>query len=120
MGQEINRTKYDYNDFKRFYQRLQQETKHLKQYIENNACSTASPTAGFEIEAWLVNQEMQATPINNQYLTSLNEPLACPELAKFNIELNSPALPLAGNVFSHLLKTLDQTWNKASQHAEDM
>ena len=119
MGQEINSIKYDRSDFDRFYQSLQLETKQLAQLIENEACSSASPTAGFEIEAWLVDQNMQAAPINHQFLSSLNEPLACPELAKFNIELNSPPMPLAGNVFSHLLKTLNSTWDKASQHAEN-
>jgi len=120
MGQEIDNIKYDSSDFERFSHRLQQETKLLKQLIESDSCSLSPPMAGFEIEAWLVDQNMQAAPINDHYLASLNEPLAFPELAKFNVELNSPALPLAGNVFSHLLKTLNSTWNNVSQHAEDM
>ncbi len=120
MGQEINATTYDRKDIKRFHNKLQTETKLLEGLIKEQKCSSAAPKAGFEIEAWLVDNDMRPVPCNSEFLDSINEPLAFPELAKFNIELNSPPMPLAGNVFSHLLDTLNATWEKSANHAASM
>ena len=120
MGQEINATTYDRKDIKRFHNKLQTETKLLERLIKEQKCSSAAPKAGFEIEAWLVDNDMRPVPCNSEFLDSINEPLAFPELAKFNVELNSPPMPLAGNVFSHLLETLNATWEKSANHAESM
>ena len=120
MGQEITFSHFDAGDFERFYQKLKQETELLIKLIEQNALSKRSPVAGFEIEAWLLNQDMQPAPINSEYLKSLNDPMAFPELAKFNIELNSPPIPLADDVFSQLHKNLQSTWTHAAQHARKL
>ncbi len=118
MGQEISFSQFDQSDFECFYQKLKQETELLNKMIEQKACSSRSPVAGFEIEAWILDHEMQPAPINDQFLKSLNNPLAFAELAKFNIELNSTPTPLAGNVFSRMHKQLQSTWDCAYQHAE--
>lgn len=118
MGQEINLSQFDKSDFERFYHKLKQETELLKRLIDNDICSNRSPVAGFEIEAWIVNQSMHPAPFNEQFLSSFNHPLAFAELAQFNIELNSTPTPLAGNVFSRMLKQLESTWHSACQHAD--
>ncbi len=120
MGQEINTTTYDCKDIERFHHNLQTETALLERLIKEQKCSTAAPMAGFEIEAWLVDDNMRPAPLNSEFLDSVNEPMAFPELAKFNVELNSPPMPLTGNVFSHLLDTLNTTWEKSANHAESM
>ncbi|MCK5477707.1 MAG: glutamate--cysteine ligase [Methylococcales bacterium] len=120
MGQEISFSQFDKGDFDRFYQKLKKETKLLKKIIEQKACSSRSPVAGFEIEAWILNQDMQPSPTNDSFLASFNNPLAFAELAKFNIELNSTPTPLAGNVFSRMYKQLQSTWDSAYQHAETL
>ena len=117
MGQEIAFSEFDQSDFGNYYQKLKQETELLKKMIEKNGCSTRSPVAGFEIEAWIVDQQMRPSPINNYFLTTLNDPLVLEELAKFNIELNSTPISLTGNVFSRMHKQLQTTWNSAYQHA---
>ena len=120
MGQEISLSHFDAGDFDRFYQKLAHETWLLNRLIEEKRCSSHHPVAGFEIEAWLIDESMQPAPINEHYLTTLNDPLACAELAKFNIEFNSIPTPLAGNTFSRLHKQLQATWNKAYRHAENL
>lgn len=120
MGQEISFSHFDKSDFENFYKNLKQETALLKKMIRQKACSTRSPVAGFEIEAWILDQDMQPAPINDTFLNSLNNPLAFEELAKFNIELNSTPTPLAGNVFSRMHKQLQSTWDSAFQHAESL
>jgi gamma-glutamyl:cysteine ligase YbdK (ATP-grasp superfamily) len=120
MGQEISLSQFDESDFERFYQKLKQETNLLNQLIEQNACSTRQPVAGFEIEAWLIDENMRPSPINEYYLTTLNHPLASAELAKFNIEFNSTPTPLTDDVFSCLHEQLQDTWNVAHQHAQTL
>ena len=118
MGQEISSSEFDNRDFDSFYKKLKSETELLKSMIEKNACSTRAPVAGFEIEAWILDKDMQPAPINNHFLDTFNNPLAFEELAKFNIELNSTPTPIAGNVFSRMHQQLQSTWSSAYQHAE--
>lgn len=120
MGQEISFSQFEQSDFEGFYQKLKQETKLLQKMITQKACSKRAPVAGFEIEAWIIDPDMRPAPINDSFLSSLNNPLAFEELAKFNIELNSTPTPLAGNVFSRMHKQLQSTWDSACQHAESL
>lgn len=120
MGQEIHVAAYQDADFQRFRQRLSLETELLGRLIKNRACSEAEPVAGFEIEAWLLDDQMRPTPLNQTYLQAFAHPMAGPELAKFNIELNTPPLPLTGDAFSRMHDDLQNTWGQAEQHARQM
>ncbi|OAI10778.1 glutamate--cysteine ligase [Methylomonas koyamae] len=120
MGQEIRAATYQEADFQRFCQRLQAETELLGRLVAAKACSEAEPVAGFEIEAWLLDAQMRPAPANQAFLQSFGQPLAGPELAKFNIELNTPPQPLTGAAFATLHKQLQQTWHDAVRHARQM
>jgi len=120
MGQEISFSQFDKSDFDHFYQQLHKETTLLKKLIDKKGCSTRAPVAGFEIEAWLLDKNLQPAPINEHFLDTLKNPLAFEELAKFNIELNSEPTPLAGNVFSRMHKQLQSTWDSSFQHAKSL
>ena len=120
MGQEISLSHFDEGDFTRFHQKLEQETLLLDRLIAQKNCSHREPVAGFEIEAWLVDNTMRPSPINKHYLETLDDPLASTELAKFNIEFNCLPEPLTGHVFSGLHRQLQSIWDKAYQHAESL
>ena len=117
MGQEISFTHFDDNDFKRFYRQLEQETLLLEKLLAQKKCSTLDPVAGFELEAWLLDDAMHPSPSNQAFLAALNDSLVSAELAKFNVELNCAPVPLTGNVFNQLFKQLQSTWNNASRQA---
>jgi len=120
MGQEINVTAFNQDDFSQFHHKLTQETQLLKSLVEHNQFSQKSPTVGFEIEAWLIDDAMQACPNNISFLENLNDPLAFPELAKFNIELNGNPEQLSGTVLSALHNNLTYTWQSACMHAQKL
>lgn len=120
MGQEISLSEFEEGDFERFHQKLEQETLLLSRLIEQKACSHRSPVAGFEIEAWLVDNNMRPLPMNNHFLATLDDPLASAELAKFNIEFNCDPAPLTDHVFRGLHQQLQAIWQKASHHAETL
>ncbi len=120
MGQEISQSHFNQHDFDQFRRRLTRETDLLGQLLRNNSFADTQLIAGLEIESWLVDKAMRPSPINEQYLDTINEPLASAELAKFNIELNTHPLALSGTIFSDLHNQLKKTWNNASHHAESM
>jgi gamma-glutamyl:cysteine ligase YbdK (ATP-grasp superfamily) len=120
MGQEVHTEFYQPADFELFRQRLAIETQLLEQLITKGACSEHGPIAGFEIEAWLLGDDMRPAPCNASYLSSFNNPLASAELAKFNVEFNTPPIPLAGNALIQLNNGLLGTWQQAEQHARKM
>ncbi len=120
MGQEITLTHFDEGDFAAFRNKLQDETQLLEKLFVRSAFSMRKPTVGFEIEAWLIDGAMRPSPINQHFLATLNDPLASPELAKFNIELNSDPIPLTGNVFGSMHQQLLNTWGKITKHAQSL
>lgn len=120
MGQEITQEKFSEADYEAFYQKLQHETALLERLAAQRSFSNRPPVTGFEIEAWLVDRDMQPAPVNSRYLETFNEPLAFPELAKFNIELNSKPLTLSGDVFTEMHSQLDKLWRRAGAHAETL
>lgn len=120
MGQEIQATAYRDIDYRRFQRHLSEETELLARMAQQKAVSEQPPVAGFEIEAWLLHGDMQPAALNETYLSSFNNPMAGPELAKFNVELNTPPRALTANALSLLHKNLDATWRQAEQHARHM
>lgn len=121
MGQEIHpAAAYQAADYRRFQQCLQAETELLGSFIKDRACSERSPVAGFEIEAWLLYDDMRPAPLNEVFLQSFNNPMAGPELAKFNVELNTQPVPLTGDAFSRLHQHLGNTWKQAELLARQM
>ncbi len=120
MGQEIALEHFDSADFERFHHRLSRETNLLKQVLAQQGCSMHTPMAGFEIEAWLVDDKLQPAAINEYYLECFKHPLAFPELAKFNIEFNCLPTSLADKVFSQLHTQLQTIWEAARHQAEQL
>ncbi|MFO8023774.1 glutamate-cysteine ligase family protein [Thiohalophilus sp.] len=110
MGEEIHSSQFDAQDYARFEQRLQQETALLRNWLQEGRLATTEAQGGFELEAWLVDEQLQPAPINEAFLKRLDTPLASPELASFNFEVNSTPRYLAGEVFTAMHTELTETW----------
>jgi len=120
MGEEIKSSQFSPQDFDIYKQRLEAETAQLKQLFEQRCFDDSPPVAGFELEAWLVDACHRPAPNNAPFLERLANPLASPELASFNIEINSTPRPLTGHVFSTMHNELNVTWLKCRQAAEQL
>jgi gamma-glutamyl:cysteine ligase YbdK (ATP-grasp superfamily) len=118
MGQEIEGIQFTDDDFELFHQRLTVETDLLKHKIKHQQCSNKTAIAGVELEAWLIDKNYQAAPVNDLFLAEFNDPLASPELAKFNFELNTQPHTLNKDVFANLYSQLETSWDKAIHCAE--
>ena len=120
MGQEIEGSLFTQADFQRFYDRLTQETGLLGQFIVDKRFDNQRTVAGFELEAWLVDENYQPASMNAEFLKRMNNPLVCPELANFNVEFNFTPQNLRGPALSVIEKEMTQLWQAGCQTASDM
>ncbi len=118
MGQEITDRNFTAQDFERFFQCLRQETWLLSQWLQEGLIpSRRDHVGGFEMEAWLVDGHARPAPLNRELLAHLKDPLVVPELALFNLELNSSPLHLEGTSLSQMANELGSTWERCGRAA---
>lgn len=120
MGQEINASQFSAQDFSRFLRRLKEETEQLGEHFQNRRLSMDSNIGGFELEAWLIDGHGQPAPINQQFLQQIDNTLVVPELAAFNVELNSHPVALRGDALSTMEQDLGRTWTACQKTAADL
>ncbi|MGZ8219328.1 glutamate--cysteine ligase [Methylomagnum sp.] len=118
MGQEIGKTQFSAAEFEAFGHRLAEETALLSELIREGRCSALGPITGFELETWLVDAGMNPSPLNAEFLVALNDPLATPELARFNVEFNNQPRPVREAALADLYADLHGLWDKASATAD--
>ncbi len=124
MGDEIASDYFSQADFKEFKQRLAQETALLKSMFQQQAFSKINNIAGSELEIWLVDKQGKPASVNQRFLQHLNHPMIVPELANFNVEINTHPQALQGSVLADMQADLEQTWqyccNTANQLATQL
>jgi len=120
MGQEIKSSHFDKHDFSRFTLRLHEETSLLAEYFSKGKFCNELNKCGFEIEACLVDHELNPAPDNSEYIKHLNNPLVVPELALFNVELNSSPQYLRGAALEILNRELNANLHHCREVAAGM
>ena len=120
MGQEISRSTFTRQDFRQFRARLRQETATLGDWFRDSRFTPMGGVAGFEIEAWLVDRQGQPAPLNRVFLERLADPLVVPELSVFNIELNTPPLPLRDDALRRMHANLEDLWRRCQRVAAEL
>ncbi len=118
MGEEIQYSHFKQSDYLQFSSQLKEETELLKSWFDDHRFSTARLTAGYELEAWLIDHAGKPSAINEAYLQKANNPLLSPELAKFNVELNVDPALLTDNVLSVFERELDKLWQQCTSTAQ--
>ncbi|WP_018142201.1 glutamate-cysteine ligase family protein [Thioalkalivibrio sp. ALJ7] len=119
MGQEIREEHFGAQDFERFRRVLADETAWLLDWLKTAPPleTPPPPRLGFEIEAWLCNTHGRPLPVNDAFLEAMDSPLATPELAQFNIELNSSVFHTGHGCFGAILDELNETLRQARRAA---
>lgn len=120
MGEEIQYSRFNKSDYQQFVSQLVEETALLKSWFEGHHFSSSPMMAGYELEAWLINQSAQPVAINEAFLENANNDLLSPELAKFNVELNIDPAKLTSTVLSTFENKLDQLWQQCSSTAQSL
>jgi gamma-glutamyl:cysteine ligase YbdK (ATP-grasp superfamily) len=117
MGEEISNSRFTQHDFTEFHARLIKESGLLRQWFAEHCFSRAQPTGGFEVEAWLIDRQARPVPFNESFLDLLKSPLVVPELAQFNVEINTAPLLLGGDSLRKMQANLTATWERCNQAA---
>ncbi|MCU7906180.1 MAG: glutamate--cysteine ligase [Candidatus Thiodiazotropha sp. (ex Epidulcina cf. delphinae)] len=117
MGQEIHSREFTAEDFAEFQHRLEAETRLLANWFKEGVFVFNGAVGGLELEACLLDQKADPAPLNQVLLEGLDEPLVVPELATFNVEINSTARPLQGDVFEKMSDELQGVWQRCSRLA---
>ncbi len=120
MGQEIANDHFSPQDWQEYTVRLRDETRLLRQMLEAREFSTQAVVGGFELEGWLTDRDYRPAPLNDRFLQALNNPLATTELARFNIELNTPQRHLSGSALHDFAQALGELLEQARSAAEAM
>ncbi len=120
MGEEIHSSQFFEQDFVHFKQVLTTETARLKQYFETGCFDPQGGVAGFELETWLIDDQYRPVSMNDEFLRLFDDPLASPELASFNVEVNGTPRKLSGHVFSAMHNELSETWRRCQQTAAEL
>ncbi|NND91970.1 MAG: glutamate--cysteine ligase [Granulosicoccus sp.] len=120
MGDEIEKRYFGADDFRNFRERLETETALLQGVFRDNEFSQRGEVAGFELEAWLIDEAGDPLPVNEAFLEHLNNPLVVPELAAFNVELNGSPSRITGRLFSRLHDELASNWNACCRTASEL
>lgn len=117
MGQEISDSHFEPDDFVAFEERLGRETLLLSRWLQEGRFKSGPNMGGFELEAWLIDGDAKPAGIVESYLQHLGDPLAVPELAKFNLELNGTPRQLRGDALSAMQRELSETWDRCNSVA---
>jgi gamma-glutamyl:cysteine ligase YbdK (ATP-grasp superfamily) len=120
MGQEITGVHFSKNDFTRFHRRLCEETQLLRQFFLDNRFADTHTVSGFELEAWLIDQQFTPSAQNAEFIRQFASPLVSPELASFNVEFNYTPQVLTDHALSALQTEMQQLWDNGNQTARDM
>ena len=117
MGQDIEKGEFNDADFEQYQHRLNDEMDLLRELFENHVFESKHEVAGYELEAWLVDQSTQPAPINQAFISKLSNPLVVHELSRFNVELNSEPHELSGEVLSLMQAELSELWLQCDEAA---
>jgi len=120
MGQELETSSFKDEDFNVFVKKLKIETDIVEAWEREENLSQAPVSAGFELEAWLVDPQMRPVAKNEAFITAVDDPLIVPELSAFNVEFNGDPEGLSGKGISKLHNDLAALWNRANKSAAAM
>jgi hypothetical protein len=120
MGQEVSRTHFSEADYLDYQERLILETEHLGTAAQTGELEGGCFMVGFELEAWLLDHAGFPNPINETFLSRLDDPWVVRELSRFNVELNGPPLAMGPGVLWGMETALGETWRRCQEVAHDM
>lgn len=120
MGQELETSHFSDEDFALFTEKMRAETDLVRLWEFNGQLSGDPTTIGFELEAWLVDENGRPTAENEAFIAAADDDLIVPELSLFNVEFNGNPAELKGYGLRELHVELEALWKHAVDSADRM
>jgi hypothetical protein len=102
MGTEIKKEEFDERDYELFAARLEECLETLRRLLDRPGFGAGAVTIGTELELFLVDAAARPLARNDAVLADVASRQVTHELNRFNLELNSSPVPLAGEPFTAL------------------
>ncbi|WP_217921373.1 hypothetical protein [Miltoncostaea oceani] len=96
MGEEIATESFSDEDHRRFAARCRDGVRALEQVVARPGFGDGPPSTGVEVEIGLVDADARPAPLNREVQAAAGDPDLDVELDRFNLELNTAPVMLAG------------------------
>jgi gamma-glutamyl:cysteine ligase YbdK (ATP-grasp superfamily) len=107
MGIEIDRERFDDEDYAGFTRRLDDCLAALDRLLRRPGFGVGPATIGAELELFLIDGQGHPLPENQAVLADAGDPRLTLELDRFNLEVNPSPSPLAGRPLGSLGRELE-------------
>ncbi|MEE1619857.1 glutamate--cysteine ligase [Zafaria sp. Z1313] len=119
MGAEVNAKTYTREQRTRYRERLMDNLETFEAFLATGTFA-GTGTIGLELELNLANDDFTPAMRNAEVLEQIADEAFQTEIGAFNIELNHPALAIAGRGLRDLEESLRQQLNRADERAENV
>ena len=116
MGAEVNSRTFSREQRTRYRQRLLENLDRFAGFL-STAKFADSSCIGLELELNLINKDCSPALRNDAVLERIADPAFQTEIGAFNIEMNHPALSIAGDGLRQLEESLRRQLNRAQERA---
>ena len=120
MGIEIDKLTFTKAEEESFIKKLREETKILMEMFKQNRFQNSSFKCGYEVEAWVTDNDFLPAPYGEEFIKRLNHPLVVPEISKFNFELNGNPTYLDKGALFNLERDLTDLWMRCYNKAREL
>ena len=108
MGFDIERERFEERDYELFSERLRRALRALEQILRRPGFGVGPVTIGTELELHLVGEDGRPAPVNRAVLAAAVDERVTLEMDRFNVEVNSPPMLLAGRPFAAMAADLTE------------
>lgn len=112
MGAEVGAADWSNQDRQRYREKVRQDLDVFERMLASHRFDAHAPTAGFEVEMSLVDEEMRPCRRNVEVLEVLADEAFATELGRFNVELNVQPRVLVGDKARELESELAERLNR--------
>jgi gamma-glutamyl:cysteine ligase YbdK (ATP-grasp superfamily) len=117
LGQNLDNCEFDENSQAAFRARLDECLDALRLLHDRETFGVGPTTIGAELELFLIDDDAAPAPLNQKIREAARDPRIALELDRFNLELNSTPVPLAGHPFAALGREFEELLGLLSKQA---
>jgi hypothetical protein len=119
VGRDVSRAHYTREQRREFRTKVRRGLDALELMLAHHNFDAEQPLTGMEVELNLVDEHGDPHFVNADVLQAIADPEYQTELARYNIELNSPPMPLGGGGALDRERRLRASMNRAEARAHE-